>query len=229
MFKEKKIFNKTVYYSDILPTEHFFTTRELIVKQNMELVSKYLNIDPKNLKHPNQTHSANIEIAKEDIDEYKEVDSLITDNPNLAIYLNFADCTPVILYDYKNNIGAISHAGWRGTVQKIAPLTVNKMVEVYNSNPKNIIAVIGPCISFPCFETSSEIVEKLSKTINNPKGLFDSRHADLKGINKQQLVEIGVEQIDVCPYCTVLDNDKFFSYRKENGTTLRHSAVLKLN
>ena len=53
-------------------------------------------------------------------------------------------------------------------------------------------------------------------------------YVDLKGINKRQLEEAGVKEIDVCPYCTVCNNELFFSYRKENATTNRHSAVIKL-
>ena len=229
MFKAKKISDKTVYYSDMLDIEHFFTTRELIVKENIELISNYLNIEPKNLKHPNQVHSANISVAKEEIDEYKDTDALIVDNPNLAIYLNFADCIPVILYDKKNNIASIAHAGWRGTAQKIAPLVVLKMRELYNTNPKDIIALIGPGISMEHFETSQAVIKELSSTVLNKENLFKGNYADLKNINKQQLIEIGIEKIDVCPYCTISDNDKFFSYRYENKTSLRHSAVLKLD
>ena len=63
-------------------------------------------------------------------------------------------------------------------------------------------------------------------------GLFEIRNdkifVDLKEINKRQLEEIGIEKIDVCPYCTVHNNDLFYSYRNENGTGKRHSAVLKL-
>ena len=69
----------------------------------------------------------------------------------------------------------------------------------------------------------------LGKTVNNKTGIFDGRKADLKGINKRQLEELGVKKIDVCPFCTVLDNDKFFSYRKENKTIKRHSAIIKCN
>ena len=229
MFKAKKIFNKTVYYSDILPVEHFFTSRELIVKENIELIANHLKIKPENLKHPNQVHNANIAVAKAEINDYKDTDALIIDSNNIGIYLNFADCIPVILYDSKNNIGAIAHAGWRGTAQKIAPLTIQKMAELYNTKSKDITAVIGAGISFEQFETSKEVIKALSATINNQEGLFKQNYADLKNINKRQLVEFGVENIDVCPYCTVLDNDKFFSYRHENKTTNRHSAVLKLN
>ena len=103
------------------------------------------------------------------------------------------------------------------------------MNNIFNTDPKDIIALIGPCISFSQFETSNEAIELLKKSIKNTDGLFKDNYADLKEINKRQLEEIGVNKIDICPYCTVLDNDKFFSYRKENKTTKRHSALIKLN
>ena len=226
MFKIKKIENKTVYYSDIMPVEHFFTTRELEVSENVDLIKNYLNVDY--LIKPTQVHEDNIEIVDDRLD-YPSCDALILNQSNKAIYLNFADCTPLIFYDVKNNISAISHAGWRGTAQKIAAKTVLKMKEKFNSNPSDIIVLIGPCISFSEFETSFEAIEMLAKTVNNKTGLFNGRRADLKGINKRQLEELGVKKIDICPFCTVLDNDKFFSYRKENKTTKRHSAVIKCN
>ena len=229
MFYVKQIQGKDVYCSDFLDNlEHFFTSRDLIVKENLDLISSYLNIKKDNLIHPNQTHTDNIQTAQENKKEYKDTDALILKDRNIAIYLNFADCTPVILYDSKQNIGAIAHAGWRGTAKKIAAKTVLKMQKLYNSKPENIIAAIGPCISFQHFETSDEAIYMLSKTITDTKGLFKDNYADLKGINERQLREIGVEKIDICPYCTVENNDKFFSYRKENATKLRHSAIIKL-
>ena len=228
MFKVKKIQDKDVYYSTLLNVEHFFTSRDLIVRDNIDLICNYLKINPKNLIKPTQTHSANIEIAEENKTDYPNCDALILNKKDYAIYLNFADCTPVILYDFKNQIAAIAHAGWRGTAQKIAPKTVIKMKEIYNTNPDDVIALIGPCISFEYFETSSEAIEQLSSTIENKEGLFKNNFADLKGINKRQLEEIGVKNIDICPYCTIKNNDKFFSYRKENKTQNRHSAIIKL-
>ena len=229
MFKIKKIENKTVYYSDILPVEHFFTTRELEIKENLDLISNYLSIKKENLIKPNQVHSDNVEIVEINKKEYPNCDGLILDKKDVAIYLNFADCTPVILYDEKNKIASIAHAGWRGTAQKIAQKTVLKMQKMFNSNPKDIIAVIGPCISFEQFETYDEALNQLKNSVLNQNGLFKNNFADLKGINKRQLEEIGIEKIDICPFCTVLDNDKFFSYRAENKTAKRHSALIKLD
>ena len=223
MFKIKKIENKTVYYSNILPIEHFFTTRELEIIENKDLICNYLSIKPENLIKPIQVHSDNIEIV-DDRAEYPNCDGLILNEKNKAIYLNFADCTPIILYDTVQKIGSVVHAGWRGTALKIATKAVLKM----QSNPKDIIAVIGPCISFSQFETSNEAIEKLSETVKKKDNLFRDNYANLKEINKRQLEELGVETFDICPFCTVLDNDKFFSYRANNKTTKRHSALIRL-
>lgn len=226
MFKEKKIDGKSVYYSDLINVEHFFTSRDLIVKENIDVIKKYLNVE--RLIRPGQTHSDNIALVDECV-EYNNTDALILNVPNTAIYLNFADCTPVVLYDEKQNISAIAHAGWRGTASRIASKTVLKMMNEFASQPENICAVIGPCISFDEFETYDEALTLLKSSVKNSDGLFKDNYADLKRINAEQLREIGIEKIDICPYCTVKDNDKFFSYRMENKTNNRHSAVIKIN
>ena len=69
MFKIKKIENKTVYYSDIMPTEHFFTTREIEVGENIDLIKNYLNVE--NLIKPKQVHEDSIEIVDERLDYFK--------------------------------------------------------------------------------------------------------------------------------------------------------------
>lgn len=242
MFYFEEIDGKKVLKSDLLKSASaFFTTREICIcdkgvnnkpniTNNKKIICDYLKIPEQNLICPSQTHSANIDIAIETKHDYPDCDGLILTSKNLGIFLNFADCTPVILYDQKQNIGAISHAGWRGTAQKISSKTVEKMRKNFNSDPKDIVALIGPAIGFCCYDVGEEVYEKLSKTVEDFDRLFEIREGrifvDLKNINKRQLEETGVEQIDVCPYCTVHNNDLFYSYRNENATTKRHSAVL---
>ena len=236
---------KRILKSDMLEcVEHFFTTRETCIKskepeyepivaENKKEICEYLNIKPEDLITPSQTHTANIAVVQPQCNVYPDTDGLILTDSKHAIYLNFADCTPVIFYDKKQNIGAVSHAGWRGTAQKISYLTVKKLVSDFNANTKDIVAVIGPAISKCCYNVGEDVMQQLKSTISVYDDLFEERDGklfvDLKGINRQQIVETGVESIDVCPYCTVCNNDMFFSYRKENATTSRHSAVLKLN
>lgn len=240
MFYFDEINSKKILKSDLISeAEVFFTTKESFIKtkeeslkqlanENKNLICNYLKINPNNLLHPKQVHGDNIEFVTKNKKEYPQTDALILNNTTNAIYLNFADCTPVVLYDFRKNIIAIAHAGWRGTVLKIAAKTISKM----NSNPQDIKALIGPNICFNCFETSEEIALELKKTLINPDGLFLEKngkyYADLKGVNARQLYEAGVKEVDICPYCTYCNNDLFFSYRKENKTTSRISAVAKL-
>ena len=180
--------------------------------------------ESKRIIHPTQTHSDHVEIVDERID-YPDTDGLILTNTEDTVSLKFADCTPLIFYDKENKIGAVSHAGWRGTAAKIGVKTINKMSANFGTKPENIVALIGAAISICCYEVSEEVRDTLLATVENPIGLYEGRNVDLKGINAQQLREIGVKNIDVCPYCTSCNNDLFYSYRKENGTKERHLAV----
>lgn len=234
MFYFEEIEDKKIMKSSVLKgLNHFFTTRDSIITKNKKFFCEHFNIT--NIVSPVQTHSSNVQVLKQNVFDYPETDGLIIGNTikNTLVYLNFADCTPLIFYDGKNS--AISHAGWRGTASSIAKITVEKMIKEFNSNPKNIKCAIGPAISICCYDVGQDVFEKLIQTVKNPNGLFnkfqDKIFVDLKNINKQQLIEIGLkpENIDICPYCTVCNNDLFFSYRKENGTVNRHSACVVTN
>ena len=245
MFYFEEIKGKKILKSNLIKNAFaFFTTREsfLLTKEenqaqeileNREIISNYLNIKKNNLITPEQTHSTNIAIAETN-KYYPNTDGLILTKKDIAIYLNFADCTPIIFYDEKQNIGAISHAGWRGTSGKIAALTVQKLVENFDSNTENIKVLIGPAICKNCYNVGEDVFEKLSKTINSNQEFYIKKDkeilVDLKEINKQQLIEQGIlpKNIDVCPYCTCCNNNIFYSYRKENATPYRHNAILKL-
>ena len=206
-------------YFDRKKINAFFT-----LKNYDDIINSNLS---KRIITPNQTHSDNIDIVDERVD-YPNTDGLILDKKNTLIYLRFADCTPLIFYDPIVNVCAISHAGWRGTAAKIGVKTVQKMCNIYGSIPKNIIAVIGPAISVCCYEVSDDVKEALLSTVKNTNDLFVEKNVDLKRINARQLQEAGVLEIDICPYCTSCNNDLFYSYRKENGTSKRHFAAAQL-
>lgn len=247
MFHFKFINKKRVIYSDIIPSvaEHFFTTRETVirsqeddmqnlVKQNYKDITDYLDIDKNFFISPNQTHTNNVRIATKRILTYPNTDALILDSTDIAAYLNFADCTPIILYDKQHNIGAVVHAGWKGTAGQIVQNTVNLMKDEYYTNPTELYAAIGPTIAMCCYCVGEDVFQQLKISVSDiepyNRQIYEKIYVDLKGINKQQLLDLGVprQNVDVCPYCTSCNNDMFFSYRKEHGTTSRHSAILKL-
>lgn len=247
MFYFEKIENKKVLKSTLLEgLEHFFTTKESVIRsqevgaldlvnENKKIICNYFNITENNFISPIQTHSSNIDIVREKQSSYPNTDGLILTNMEQAVYLNFADCTPLIFYDSKQNIAAVSHAGWRGTAGMIAVKTVEKMAHEFKTNLTDIKCAIGPAISLCCYNVGEDVYRQLLDTVKQSDALYEIKNneifVDLKNINKRQLIEYGLldENIDVCDYCTVCDNDLFFSYRKENATTGRHSAVVKLN
>lgn len=215
MFYFENFNGKRVLKSDFInEVQAFFSTRE-------GFDEKFLNAH--RIIKPDQTHSDHVVIADSRKD-YPDTDGVIIRNSNDAIFMRFADCTPIIFYNPKNKMAAIAHAGWRGTVGKIAIKTVEKM----ECDPKDIVAVIGPAIGLCCYEVSEDVKQQLLSTVKLSEGLYNNRNVDLKRINARQLEEIGVKKVDICPYCTSCDNDLFFSYRKENGTSNRHFAVIKL-
>ena len=228
-------------------TEHFFTTRDFVLtfgakedlkeeaEKNRELLCKYLRITTEDLYVPKQTHSDHVMILQSENNNLNDCDGVISNIKNTAIMLNFAYCTPIILYDKKNKLGAVVHAGWRGTAQSIAVKTVQKMVDEFSTSFDNITALIGPAIGACCYCVNDDVYYKIKETIKTESSLLfgkiegeEKYYLDLKRINETQLREVGVENIDRCDFCTSCENEVFFSYRRENGVTARHSAILKI-
>ena len=236
-FYGKKIL-KSTFLKDF---DCFFTTREFVLThsnrtdlegiavKNRVFLKKNLNCDE--ITTARQTHSDNIKIINENDYFYDETDALISNKENSLLLMNFADCVPIILYSKKDNIGGIVHAGWRGTAKEILKKTVIKMKDELNVQPKDITALIGPSIGKCCFETDEDVFNQLIKNKTDEK-LFKEKNSkyyiDLKELNNIQLKELGVENIDICSYCTCCMSDIFFSYRKEKGITARHSAIIKI-
>jgi copper oxidase (laccase) domain-containing protein len=90
------------------------------------------------------------------------------------------------------------------------------------SNPTDILAYIGPCISVENFEVGEEVAEYFEH-----KEKRGARwHVDLKATNAAQLRDVGINQMEISAYCTVANNDVFFSHRSEKGITGRMLAVI---
>ena len=164
-------------------------------------------------------------------DKAIEADALITNIPNIALTILTADCVPILLYDPVNEaIGAI-HAGWRGADSNIILKTINKMYEAYGSNSSDVIASIGPAIGGCCYEVDSEVADRFMEyTDSIEKKKDDKYQLDLKSICHSQLLSSGLmeEHIELSSICTACQNDRFFSYRKEQGCSGRFVSALAM-
>ena len=150
------------------------------------------------------------------------------------LLLHFADCVPIILYDPKQAAIAVVHAGWRGTATSIVQNAVKEMTENFGTRAADVIAAVGPAIGSCCYPTGDDAAEKLGRTVKDAAGLIerpkegDQFRADLKALNAMQLLEAGVQNVDVTDLCTACRPDIFYSHRQSGGKTGRQGALAQL-
>jgi YfiH family protein len=192
---------------------------------------------------PRQTHTANIAVvdiknrgigSKTRESAINNTDALITNQKNILITVQVADCVPVLLLDTENGVIAAIHAGWRGTVQEITKKTVLKMADHFRSKPENIIAGIGPSIGSCCYEIGQEVYDSFLAIDSTNSDLFttkgSSKHLNLWEANKKQLMQLGVtdKNVEIAGLCTQCNHEHFFSSRHGNGNTGRFAAGIML-
>ena len=173
--------------------------------------------------------------ARNYADALADADALITNDSGVPLMLCFADCVPVLLYDPVHHAAGVVHAGWKGTVQRIAAQTVARMGEEFGTEPSDVIAGIGPSIGAGCYTVGAEVAERFrtafpthaDEIIQEQDGAL---HLDLWAANRLQLVEVGVaaDNIDSADICTSCDRAFFYSYRAADGRTGRLAAVMEL-
>lgn len=202
------------------------------IAENRERLARILNIPEEDIIVPHQTHDDKVLIIDEaflrktDLEKVRMLngmDALITNQKNICIGITTADCVPVLVYDSDKEILAAVHAGWKGTVAKIAGKTVMKMIEAFGCNPDNLYIGIGPCISQKHFEVGDEVVDAFEKAdfpmdeISYRNKETGKAHIDLQQANKLILIETGIpeENIEEANLCTFSHPDKFFSARRQ--------------
>lgn len=200
--------------------------------KNRDILCEALGLDAKRLTVPGQQHTNNIFVLEEGDcgrNPLFELDGVVTNAPNHPILLHFADCVPVMIYDWKKQVLCVLHAGWKGTASGIVSKGVKLLIEKYGTVPADIVAAVGPAIGTCCYPTGDEVIEKLSQTIGGIDGLVEWRddkpHPDLKAINAMQLLEAGVQDVDVTDWCTACHPDIFYSHRQSGGKTGRQGAL----
>lgn len=198
------------------------------IAQNREALCELLKISDNRLLMPHQVHLTEVVAidetflnlsADEQQQQLEGVDALMTDVSNVCIGVSTADCIPVLLYDPEHQAVCAIHAGWRGTVQRIAEVAIDKMMKVYGSQPHKVMAQIGPGISLDSFEVGDEVYEAFVKAGFEMKEISrhdEKWHIDLPMCNRLQLEAVGVasHQISVASDCTFKQPETWFSARR---------------
>ena len=172
-----------------------------------------------------QTHSierVTIESREQAGGPQPECDALTTRLPGVLLAVQTADCLPVLIGDPKSGTVAAIHAGWRGTAGRITERTVADLMLVHGVNPRDCVAALGPAACAECYEVGEDVIGRYKKEFGYWRNLLvnfkaDKAHLDIRAANVQQLLFCGFNEdsIYVAEYCTMHQNELFFSYRRE--------------
>ena len=246
--------------------EHFFTTRKggvskvafsslnlgnysddspMAIYENRQILARMWYMEISDFIIPHQTHGSEVLVIDEafiNLSPYDKIEALygidatITHLKDIFLCATTADCVPILLYDKSKQIVAAIHAGWKGLVDGIIENVIIKMNNLYQTNPSDIIAVIGPSISLKYYEIGEEVASKF-KMMNidlTTTSLFNAEtnklHIDLKQIAINKLLNQGIpsKQIEKSNLCTYANTDLFFSARRQSSNCGRMLSGIKL-
>lgn len=182
-----------------------------------------------------QSHSSTVVIADAPRGAGPRVraDILLSDSADVTLFMRFADCVPVFLFDPVRGVVGLVHAGWLGTVRMAAAVAVKAMRDRYGSRPGDIRAGIGPSICRQHYPVGPEVVEQVRQAFGD--GADEHLHRangatqlDLWSANQRLLQGEGVQSIEMCGICTAAHPEDWYSHRGERGQTGRFGALIAL-
>ena len=150
-------------------------------------------------------------------------DAAITSQPGCVCVVMTADCMPLFLCSRDGSKVGVVHAGWRGMADGI----IEQAVKQFGQPVSNIIAWAGPTIGPQHFEIGDEVRQQLNgpdsaytRSINKGKWL-----TDLYALAGCRLAQLGVTEFGYDAICTYADQQRFFSYRRDNRSGRMASLI----
>jgi polyphenol oxidase len=209
--------------------DHLFTSHDLHLvgdEREWTAVATAMGVERDHLLLIRQVHRTGVAMARRDRTEpwaRPDADIVVSDDPSSAIGVRVADCAPVLIADRRRHAVAAAHAGWRGTVQRAAVVAVEALTKECGSDPRDLVAAVGPCLGPCCGEVGDEVVQAFRDAGHDDgaigrwfaTGSSGRAHVDLWRANADQLEAAGVPsaQIHVARLCTRTHADVLHSYR----------------
>lgn len=188
--------------------------------ENRLLFFKNKGLDDKNIVSAALVNKNKV-VVVDNIEEsqiIQECDALITSQHKNLLTITVADCLPIYFYDNNKKVVALAHAGWRGVALSIAKEVVNKFINHYHSNLSDIEIFIGPYIQDCHFEVKSDVLSEFKDC--NVITRDEKTYINLAQIVEEQLLQLGINNINISEECTYCLNAKYFSYRRDKPKVL---------
>jgi YfiH family protein len=207
------------------------------VMKNKELALQAMGLSLENTFDVWQIHGDQVvctETPRRKNEDIRKGDAILTDKSGIVLFMRFADCVPILLYDPFRRVAGMIHMGWKGIINGIIPATINVMRNKYRTNPSDIVAAIGPSICVNHYEVGDEIVDQIKGIF--PRYIqevissnFEKPHLDLMKSAFFLLEKSGVTKIENSNLCTACDLENWYSHRAEGGITGRFAALITIS
>lgn len=222
-----------------------------VVKRNRARVASIVGAAPAWLTFGRQVHGARVAVVgnTERGSVFDDTDALVTNAALVPLVILTADCAAIFFFDPVRRAVGIAHAGWRGTVARVAARTVEAMRDAFGTQAHDLVAGIGPSIGPCCYEVGSDVIDAVAAAFPDhadellvepdmaSAGSFrasvneDKKHFDLWRANEIVLREAGLreEHVETSRLCTSCRTDLFYSHRAEKGITGRFGGIVMLH
>ena len=221
------------------------TSREN-VEENHRRLAAAVGYQPERMVFSRQTHTTNVMVTTEKDcglgftrgRDYDDIDGLVTNVPGVVLVTFYADCVPLLLVDPVHHAVGSAHSGWRGTVANMGKAVLDAMKREYGTEPKDVLAAIGPSICQDCYEVSKDVIDQFRKA--DPRELWPSLfygkpdgkyQLNLWEACRQNFLRAGVpeDQISLPDLCTCCNPGLLYSHRASHGKRGNLAAVLMIN
>lgn len=201
------------------------------VTKNREKAVKHLGYSLNDLVVMDLVHGSNVKII-ENKDKGRgsnttetaipQTDAIVTNEKGVILSVFVADCVPAVIYDPKNHVLATIHGGWKPLAKNITGKTIEKMVNIYNSDSEKLVAGIGPAICGKCYDIYENVTNEIREAFPNFANdvLTENKgktYLDIQKLMQLQLEDKGVKNIETAEICT-FENKDFYSYRRDQVT-----------
>jgi len=223
--------------------DHLFTTGNLELRDRPEewtAVASAMKVGPDAIRLIRQVHGATVAVVRRESSGpwmTPEADAIISNDPLVAIAVRVADCAPILLADRRLGVVAAVHAGWRGTVQRVGSAGVAALSREFGTDPRDLVAAVGPCLSQCCGEVGEEVVETFRAAGHSDvdlsrwfaPGASGRPYLDLPRANRDQLASSGIPdaQIFDAGLCTRSYPSVFHSYRAAGAKAGRMVGIIR--
>jgi len=178
-----------------------------------------------------QAHGNRVVVVRDELKRTEQADGMITDAPDLALCIRWADCQNFVVYEPKKKILGAMHVGWRCLRDGTIPSMFKLLKDKFGVNGEDCIVAGGPSLCMG----HSEFTDPLDEIPNVPHEYVHDHLVDLRGWARGQLRDAGVDDshVEIHPDCTRCRPDLYWTYRgghreevKQGHTNMLTCALL---